>query len=213
MAPDAWFWAHDARPDQLDALTTPGQRLVRLSCYGSGRYAALFHSGASSAYELGLDAAAVSARKDVTAITVDDRARFSAVIDPLVATIVHVDLDEDEARAVTGDIMDVATYTLRGARRYALVLRESSTPSVLLANLAMADLRSELDRLEMAVVRLRAHSDPGRYTAVLARTTSTYYADLDADGVARQLERHRADPVDLDAVQTAAGVRFTVVMR
>src|SRR5215468_2764499 len=209
MAPDAWFWAHDARPDQLDTLAAPGQRLVRLSWYAPGRYAALFHSvhsGSVSHCELDLDAGAMSVRKDAIAVTADDRGRFSAVVDPGASTIAHVDLDEDEARSLTGEIVDVATYTLRGARRYTVLVRESSTPSWLLPDLTMADLQTELDRLAMSVVRLRAQGDSGRFTAVVTRTGSTYYAALDADGVERQLERHRAYPSDLDAVRTRDGV-------
>jgi hypothetical protein len=213
MTPDAWFWAHDARPDQIESLATPGLRLVRLSHYGSDRYAALFHSGSPTGYRLDLDAAEAMACPDAIAITADDRARFSVVTEPGAATTIHVDLDEDELRSAAGEVVDMATYTLGGSRRYAVILRPGGEPSWLLPNLSVHGLRDELDRLGGAITRLRSHGDDSRYTAVAARTKTRFYADLAADQVGDRLERHAAYPVDLDAVLTADGVRFTVVMR
>lgn len=212
MAPDAWFWAHDARPDQIESLATPGLRLVRLSHYGSGRYAALFHSGAPTSFRLGLDAAEAMACTDAIAVTVDDRARFSVVTEPGAATTVHVDLDEDELRSATGEVVDLATYTLGGARRYAVILRPSAESRWLLPNLSVPGLRDSVDRLDAAITRLRALGGD-RYTAVAAKTKTRFYADLEADQVGDRLERHAAYPTDLDAVLTADGVRLTVVMR
>jgi hypothetical protein len=116
MAPDTWFWAHDARPDQLDSLATPGLRLVRLSHYGSSRYAALFHSGTPTACRIGLDAASAVACTDAIAITVDDRARFSVVTEPGAATVIHVDLDADELRSAVGEVVDGVRFTLVTSR-------------------------------------------------------------------------------------------------
>ena len=213
MSTDAWYWAHDARPDQLDSLATPGLRLVRLSHYGADRYATLYHAGTPTQYRLGLDAATASSCTDAIAITVDGRSQFAVVTDPSVRTRTHVDLDEDEARSAIGEIVDAATYTLGGARRYAIVVRDDATPSWLLPNLTPADLHDEVRRLDAGLVRLRAHAGEHRFTAIAARTPSTWYGDLSADDVASRLERHRAVPVDLDATATPEGVRFTVVMR
>jgi hypothetical protein len=68
------------------------------------------------------------------------------------------------------------------------------------------------------VARLRAYVQDGQplLTAVAepdAGGFSAWYADLNPDGVARQLERHRAYPIDLDATCDERGVRYTVVMR
>lgn len=210
MAPDAWFWAYDARPDQLDSLATPGLGLVRLSRYGD-RYAALFHSGQRSEYRLDLDAAEASSVVDAIAVTVDDRGRFSVVTGvEATPTRLLVDLGEDEVLAVSGDILDVATYSLGGSRRYAAVVRDGG-PSWILPDLSTRDLRARLDELDAVVTRLRSHND--RLTAVAAPGRSRWYSGLEADDVAHQLEKHRAYPVDLGAVLTPEGVRFTVVMR
>ena len=68
------------------------------------------------------------------------------------------------------------------------------------------------------MVRLRAFAQDGQPLLAAAaersaRGFSAWYADLDADGVAQKLDRHRAYPVDLGATRDDRGVRYTVVMR
>jgi hypothetical protein len=56
------------------------------------------------------------------------------------------------------------------------------------------------------VLRLAAVAERARVD------TWAWYADLDADGVARNLEGNSAYPVDLDAMRDLEGVRYAVVM-
>lgn len=67
------------------------------------------------------------------------------------------------------------------------------------------------------LTRLRAYGERGtpRFAAIAERGRPAgwaRYADLDGDGVAKQLEANAAYPIDLDATRGDRGVRFTVVM-
>jgi hypothetical protein len=221
--PESWFWAHDVRPEQIASLVTPGMRLIRLSSYGAGpgrRFAALLYQDgrADSGYELDLDGPTLP---PATAITVDDSGPaplFAIVLKPATESNVYVDLDEAAATALLaehGGAADIATYRTGGARQYAVVLDLGSATS-LIANVTMDELTERLRDLDAVPIRLRAHDGEPRFTALAWRTDRSgwfWYTDLDADQVARVLERHGCYPVDLDASRTAAGVRFTVVMR
>jgi len=221
--PESWFWAHDARPEHIASLVTPGVRLVRLSAYGAGpgrRFAALVYGDgrADAGYELDLDGAAIP---HAAAITVDDSGPaplFSIVLDPAPGSNVHIDLDEAAATTLLvehGGAADIATYRTGGARRYAIVL-DGGSATTLIADVTMDQLDERLRDLDAVPIRLRAHAGEPRFTAVALRTDRDgwfWYADLDADQVAHELERHGSYPVDLDATRTADGVRFTVVMR
>lgn len=234
--PESWFWSHDIKPDQIDSVLMPGMRLVRLSSYGTGgsrRFAALVFKepGPERAYALDLDAAALAARvRDTGArpvgITVETRAGaaplFSVVLEtgPGPLSSVHVDLDEAEARALLDDhhgIADLATYVVAGVRRYAVIVEERPGPSWLFTGVTAHQLDAKLVELDATLVRLRAHTEGGRqeFAAVAERSRLTgwaWYADLDPDAVARNLESNSAYPFDLDATRGDRGVRFTVVM-
>ena len=226
--PQAWFWSHDIRGDQIKYVVTPGSHLMRLSSYGVGerrRFAALMYKepGAERSYAIDLDAAALAAHLADTgarpvAITVDAsgaRPRFSVVQQhgpgPLCSA--HVDLDEAGVRALVDDqhgLADIATYEVGGARRYAIVVEERTAPSWFLAGVTAHELDASLSRV-------RAYSDGGRplLAAVAERVRGpswAWYTDLDGDAVARSLENNSAYPIDLDATRDARGTRFTVVM-
>src|SRR5215468_8907862 len=215
----------------------PGTRLMRLSSYGPAerrRFAALIYqdTGPERSYALDLDAAALAARLHDTgarpvAITAgpadggDGAVRFSVVLEtgPGPLSSVHVDLDEAGVRALLDDqhcIADLAAYTAGGARRFAVIVEERTGPSWLFVGASPAELDAQLLEQGAALVRLRGYVGAGEGVAAVAeraRATSwAWYADLDADGVARKLEDNAAYPVDLDAVRDERGVRFTVVM-
>jgi hypothetical protein len=65
---------------------------------------------------------------------------------------------------------------------------------------------------------LRGYIEDGRqlFAAVAEKSNvgkeAWWYTDIDADTVARQLDRNNAYPIDLDATRTEQGIRFTVVM-
>jgi hypothetical protein len=132
----------------------------------------------------------------------------------------HVDLDEAGARALIDDahgIADLATYVAGGARKFAVIAEERTGPSWLFTGASAHELDTKLLELDARLVRLRAYTDGGRsrLCAVAERARGggwAWYADLDGDGVARNLEGNAAYPVDLDAVRDDRGVRFTVVM-
>ncbi len=233
--PESWFWSHDIKSDQIDSVLMPGMRLVRLSSYGTGnarRFAALVwkEPGAARTYALDLAAAALEARvRDTGArpvgITVDAGAtppRFTVVLEagPGPLSSVHVDLDEAGVRARLDDhhgIADLATYVVAGVRKYAVIVEERPGPSWLFTDIAAHELDAKLLELGATLVRLRAYSAGGKpqFAAVAERSRVTgwaWYTDLDADGVARNLEGNSAYPFDLDAVRGERGVRFTVVM-
>jgi hypothetical protein len=212
----AWFWAHDARPDQLGSLAAPGFRLVRLSTYGHGkarRFAALFHQedGPQRAYQLDLEERAAEECAGAVAITVDDEMRFSVVREEGRKSRVRVGLSDAQVLALT-DVADIAMYATRGTRRYAVV--QDGQPSRVLMGPTMSELKTQLKRLAAVPVRLRDDAGPW-FTAVVrpgGRATWSWYAGLDADEVAEELHRHHAHPVDLDAVASTEAVTFTVIM-
>jgi hypothetical protein len=230
--PETWFWSHDIKPTQIDSVVTPGSRLVRLSSYGEGaarRFAALVYQepGLARSYALDLDAAALTAKLADTgarpvAITVAADARFSVVLEtgPGPLASVHVDLDEAGLRGLIDDqhaIADLATYVAGGARRYAAIVEERATRSWLLAGVSAPELDAKLLEHEAGLTRLRAYRDGAtpRFTAIAERGRPAgwaWYADLDGDGVAKQLEVNASYPIDLDATRGDRGARFTVVM-
>jgi hypothetical protein len=237
--PEAWFWSHDIRADQIKHVVTPGMHLMRLSSYGSGdrrRFAALIYkeAGPERSYAVDLDAAALDAKLRDTgarpvAITVspgvdagDAGPRFSVVLQhgpgPLCSA--RVDLDEAGAAALVDDqhgIADIATYVAGGARKFAVVVEERTTPSWLLTGLTAHQLDARLLELDASLVRLRTYVEDGqpKLVAVAERSRGAgwaWYTDLDGDAVARNLENNRAYPIDLDAVRDERGTRFSVVM-
>ena len=229
--PETWFWSHDIKATQIDSVVTPGSRLMRLASYGEGaarRFAALVYQehGAERSYALDLDAGALAARLDAgarpVAITAAADGRFSVVLEtgpgPLASA--HVDLDEAGVRALIDDqhaIADLATYVTGGARRYAAIIEERAAQSWLFAGVTAAELDAELLAHGAGLTRLRAYRDgtTPRFAAIAERGRPAgwaWYADLDGDGVAKQLEANAAYPIDLDATRGDRGVRFTVVM-
>ncbi len=234
--PETWFWSHDIRSNQIDSVVTPGTRLSRLVSYGTGaarRFAALVYKepGPDRSYALDLDAAALAAQLEASGarpvtITVDAEAaaarRFSVVLEtgPGALSRVHVDLDEAGVRSLLDDghgIADLATYTVAGARKYTVIVEERVGPSWLFTGVTAAELDAKLLELGATATRLRSYVERGRAMfAVVAERSRlagwAWYADLDADALARNLEANRAYPFDLDAVRTELGARFTVVM-
>jgi hypothetical protein len=233
--PESWFWSHDIKPDQIDSVLMPGMRLVRLSSYGAGasrRFAALVYKepGPERTYALELDAAALAARVQdtgarpvaITADVNDALPRFSVVLEtgPGPLSSVHVDLDDAAAHALLDDqhgVADLATYVVAGVRRYAVIVEERAGPSWLFTGVTAHELDAKLVELDAVLVRLRGYTENGRqaFAAVAERSRLTgwaWYADLDGDAVARNLESNGAYPVDLDATRGDRGVRFTVVM-
>ncbi|MGW1617239.1 hypothetical protein ACWCQZ_49585 [Streptomyces sp. NPDC002285] len=238
--PDAWFWAHDIRHDQIDSVMMPGTRLVRLSRYGTGRarrFAALVFKepGRPQTYLLGLDAAALETHMRETgarpvAVTVDaatedaPQPRLSVILDnaPGPPPTIHVGLEETEVRTLLDGchrIVDLATYSIAGIPRYVVILEERRERSWLLTAATTRELSSELHRLDASPVLLREHAQGVRrkYVAIAERspatTRSVWRAGLDADGVAKHLARENAYPIDLAATRDIRGVHFTVVMR
>jgi hypothetical protein len=229
-SPRAWFWSHDIEPDQIDSIATPGTRLARLSSYRSGdrrRFAALVYldAGPQRSYALDLDAEALrSVTGRPVAITVDERgpARFTVVLEPEPgpAAEVHPDLDEGGVRALLDGsrrIVDLATYADSEVRRYAVVVADGAAGSSFITGVTADELDDRLRGTGVEIRRLRAYREGGRsLLAAIAepsrRAGRAWYSELDADGVARELERNDAYPVDLDATRDERGTRFTVVM-
>jgi len=230
--PEAWFWSHDIKPTQIDSVVTPGSRLVRLASYGEGatrRFAALVYQehGAVRSYALDLDAAALAARladsgARPVAITAGADARLSVVLEtgPGPVARAHVDLDEASLRALIDGqhaIADLATYVTGGGRRYAAIVEERAATSWLFAGVSADELDGQLLEHGAGLTRLRAYREAGalKFAAVAERGRPAgwaWYADLDGDGVAKQLEANASYPIDLDATRGDRGVRFTVVM-
>ena len=233
--PETWFWSHDIKPAQIASVVMPGTRLIRLAAYGDGaarRFAALVYkeAGSERSYAVDLDAAALAARIGETgarpvAITAGgdaDGPRFSVVLETGPGPLSRLELDLDDAgvRALVDDghcIADLATYVTGAGRRFAAIVEERSWPSWVFVGIGARELDARLLDFDAALVRLRAYVDGGvrRFAAVAERARAgswAWYADLDADGVARNLEGNAAYPVDLDATRGERGVRFTVVM-
>lgn len=235
-SPEAWYWSYDIKPDDIDSVLVPGARLVRLSSYRKGtspRFAALMYQepGPARRHVLDLEAAATVALLRETgerpvAITVDAGAvppRFSLVLEtgPGPASSLRVDLDEAAARALLDDrhgISDLVTYTTGGVRKYAVIVDERAGPSWLFTGVTARDLEAKVMEHNAAPVRVRGYQEAGRqlFAAVAERAdpgTWAWYAALDPDGVARNLERNESYPLDLDATRDEHGLRFSVVMR
>jgi hypothetical protein len=230
--PETWFWSHDIKPTQIASVVTPGSRLVRLSSYGAGptrRFAALVYqeTGPERSHALDLDGGGLAARLAETgarpvSITVNADAQFSVVLEtgPGPLASVHVDLDDAGLRALVDDehgVADLATYVAGGARKYAAIVEERSAPSWLFTGVSAQELDAQLIERGAALTRVRAYREAGalRFAAVAERGRPAgwaWYADLDGDGVARQLETNAAYPIDLDATRDDRGARFTVVM-
>lgn len=232
--PEHWLWSHDIKPEQIASLGPPGWRLVCLSSYGDGdrrRFAAVLHQapGAGRIPVLDLEPSEAEARLRhagvrPVAITAGYglRPRLSVLVEGGPGARSRVtDLGEDEVRALpgpAGGIADITTYVVARARRYAVVLDPDAGPSVLFTGVTAGQLRRELRKSGATVTRLRAYVQDGQplLTAVAERGVrgfSAWYTDLDADGVARKLDRHHAYPCDLGATRDERGVRYSVVMR
>ena len=233
--PEHWLWSHDIKPDQIASLGPPGWSLMSLSSYGDldrRRFAAVLHKGpgAGRIPVLDLEPSAIEtrlrhARVSPVAITAGSglRPHLSVLVEsgPDAGTRVAAGLSEDELRVLLGQpggVADITTYTVRGARQYAVVLDPRAGPSLLFTGVTASQLRRELRRSGATVTRLRAYVQDGQplLAAVAERSArgySAWYDGLDADGVAQKLDRHRAYPVDLGATRDDRGVRYTVVMR
>jgi len=233
--PEHWLWSHDIKPDQIASLGPPGWSLMSLSSYGDldrRRFAAVLHKGpgAGRIPVLDLEPSAIEARLrharvSPVAITAGPglRPHLSVLVEsgPGAGTRVATGLSEDELRALLdrpGGVADITTYTVRGARQYAVVLDPRAAPSLLFTGVTAGQLRRELRRSGATVTRLRAYAEDGQLLLAAvaersARGFSAWYDDLDADGVAQKLDRHRAYPADLGATRDDRGVRYTVVMR
>ncbi|HEX4423685.1 MAG TPA: hypothetical protein VH165_37500 [Kofleriaceae bacterium] len=235
-APESWFWSHDIQANQITSVVMPGTRLVRLSSYGKGparRFAALVFQepGPARSYALDLDAAALAAKLaetgaravGITVDALDDGPRFSVVLEtgPGPLSSVHVDLDDAGVRALLDGhhtIADLATYVAAGVRKYAVIVEEHEAPAWFLTGLTAHELDAKLLALGAQLTRVRSYTAPGGVRALAAVAEKTreprwaWYAELDGDGVARNLETNEAYPFDLDATRDDRGTRFTVVM-
>ncbi len=234
-SPEAWYWSYDIKPDEIDSVLMPGVRLIRLSSYRKGtspRFAALAYkeTGPTRRYVLDLEPAAALALVEKTgerpvAITADPGAespRFSLVLEtgPGPVSSLHVDLDEAAARALIDDqhgIADLVTYTAGGARKYAAIVEERTGPSWLFTGVTAHELDARLVEHGAVLARVRAYVEAGqpRFAAVAERidpVSWAWFAAIDPDAVARNLERNEAYPVDLDATRDDSGLRFSVVM-
>jgi hypothetical protein len=229
-----WFWSHDIGWDQVNSVLWPGMRMVSVSGYGAvtrRRFASVMHqvpAGADTTV-VHLDPAALAARLSQTgerpiaiAATPGEAGPVLTVAmesGPAPAVRVEVGLDEAGVRALLAEqrIDDIAWYQDGDACRYAVLVGERAGPSWLVAAAGPRELAAQLRRLGASVVRLRMVIDHGqRRLVALARPAGrefcAWYVGIDADGVAGRLERHRAYPVDLDAVRDERGVRYAVVM-
>jgi hypothetical protein len=210
MPPDAWFWSHDIRPEQVDTLAEPGWRPVRLSGYGHGerrRFAAVVYHEPGPARSARLDVSDLDGVAGVVALAAGDGPRFTALIDA--GTRGRVVLD---AVPPLAGVVDVAPYRVGGVVRLAAVIDPEAGSSWLVAGSAR-QLRAAARRLDASVVRLESTVD-GEYAAIVepGGTRTKWYVDLDADTVARRLDRRGAYPLDLRATRTDRGVRFSVVI-
>jgi Bacterial tandem repeat domain 1 len=233
--PESWFWSHDIESDQIDSLMMPGMHLMRLSAYGSGkarRFAALLFKepAAERSYLLDVSAGELAAKiaatgahpVSITAEALSDDVRFSLVLakGPGSLSSVHVDLDEAGLAALVDDqhaIADLATYVVGGARKFAAIVEERAGQSWVFTGISAHELDARLLELGATLTRLRPYVDGGqrRFAAVLDRSNVgrwAWYADVDGDTVAKNLEDNDAYPYDLEATRDERGTRFTVVM-
>jgi len=178
-------------------------------------------------YALDLDAAALTATLAETgarpvAITAGVDGKLSVVLEtgPGSLASVHVELDEAALRALSDEqhaIADLATYVRDGARKFVAIVEDRAAPSWLFTGVTAPELDAKLLEHDAALTRVRAYRDGNttRFAAVAERGRPAgwaWYADLDGDGVAKQLENNAAYPIDLDATREDRGTRFTVVM-
>ena len=234
--PDTWFWSHDIHLDQIDSVVMPGMRLARLSSYGTGdrrRFAALIYqeAGPERRYALDLDAAQLTAKLaetgaravSITANTgADGVPRFSVVLEigPGPLSSVHLDLDAAGVAALLDahhTIADFTTYLVGGARKYAVIVEEHEAQAWFFTGVTAQELDAKLLPLGAQLTRVRPYTNGTRreLAAVAEKGRATrwaWYADLDGDAVARNLESNDAYPYDLEATRDDRGVRFTVVM-
>jgi hypothetical protein len=234
--PESWFWSHDIEPGYFDDVVTSGTRMQRLSNYGKGdrrRFAAVVfrESGAERNYLIDIDAAVVEAkiresdaRPIALAVDADDSGRrFSLLLEkgPGPLSSLHVDLDEAGVRKLLDDrsgIADFVTYLGDGVRKYGVIMEERSEPSCFITGVTAQELNARLAESGATLLRLRSYMEGGerRFAAVAEQSNvgkgAWWYTDIDAETVAKQLDRHNAYPVDLDAMRDERGVRFTVVM-
>lgn len=234
--PETWFWSYDIESDQIDSLMMPGMHLQRLSTYGSGkarRFAGLAFKepGSERGYLIDLAPGDVAAKVaasggrpvSITAEALADDVRFSLVVakGPGPLTTLHLDLDDAGLAALVDDqhtIADFATYTIGGVRKYAAIVEERSGQSWVLTGVSSHELDAKLLELGATLARLRSYVDGGarKLAAVIDRSSVgrwAWYADLDGDAVAKNLEENDAYPYDLDAYRDERNqLRFTVVM-
>lgn len=238
--PEHWLWSHDIEADQIARLGPAGWTLVSLSSYGPydrRRFAAVLHQGPAAGRIAMLDLhqgeinerlaharvrpAAITAgpglRPHMSLLVESDSGRGPGTPPARVVT----GLSGEQLRALAaepGGITGITTYTVRGTRQYAVIHDRQAGPALVFTGVTAGELRGELRRARASVTLLRAYEEDGRQLlcAVAGRSVggfSAWYAYLDADGVARKLDRHRAYPADLDAVRDERGVRYCVVMR
>jgi hypothetical protein len=233
--PDAWFWSHDIQLDQIDSVVMPGMRLARLASYGTDerrRFAALIYqeAGPERRYALDLDAGALAAKLadtgaravSITSIVIAGAPRFTVVLEtgPGPLSRVHVDLDAAGVAGLLDDhhtIADLTTYVAAGARKYAVIVEEREGPAWFFTGVTAHELDAKLLPLGAQLTRIRPYTSGTRreLAAVAEKARATrwaWYADLDGDAVARNLESNDAYPYDLDASRDDRGVRFAVVM-
>lgn len=233
--PEHWLWSHDIKSDQLASLGPRGWTLVSLSSYGGWnhrRFAAVLHKGPGAgriplidlhAPEIGERLRHLHVRPAAVTAGPGPRPLLSVLAEsgPGPESRVAAGLSDDGLRALLeepGGVADITTYTVRGTRQYAVVLDPGAGPSLLFTGVTAGQLRRELRRSGATLTRLRSYLQDGEpLLAAVAEPSaggfSAWYAGLDADGVARKLDRHRAYPVDLGATRDDQGVRYTVVMR
>ncbi len=231
----SWFWAHDAQADQLSALVdtglgdtglvdtglgdmgtgVPGLGLVRLASYGDGparRFAALLRTGPARTFEVDVPADRIPV--DTVAVT-GTGPTFTVVREAGRASSVHFGESLPPGNSLpAGRVLDISSSTPTAAYVLAQPPGSGGPPAQqVLAGLDERELRRALRRLDAQPTLVRLGID-GSLTAVAEPGPPTRWAaGIDADEVAHELNRRGAYPLDLDAVRTGAGVRFSVVVR
>jgi hypothetical protein len=233
--PESWFWSHDIDPRYIEDVLLPGTHLMRLSVYGAGklrRFASISYrdTGTESNYVLDVPAAQLVSRVQeagirpvsITADVSTGQVLFSLVLQkgPGVLTSVHHDLDAHSLAKLVDEqhvIADLATYTVDGARRYAALVEERSSPCWVFVGVDAAELDLKVLEHSATLTRVRPYVEGGarKFTAVAERLSAgrwSWYSELDGDTLARHLHENEAYPVDLEAHRDERGVRYTVVM-
>jgi hypothetical protein len=234
--PSPWFWAHDVEADQIGFLAAPGMQLVRLSNYrrsidAARRFAALFHSGDASEapndWVVDADAEAAAALAEwAIAVTADVVPATGFVTFTLVlqatarpGRVLHAHLDGPDVTGVLGQgnrAVDLATYELDGARRFAVLVEPTSDPSSFHPAVAPGDVRRLCVDFGARPSRIRAYATPmGRRLAITTDPNpgSAWFVGTDesADDVGARLHRQRGRPLDLDATGVDDRIRFTML--